>query len=235
MRPLNRWLSAAAAVVIMLGVGFFYLQSLEPTLEAPLAQRAEAVLPDASEILLNAGSEITYNEAQWSEDRRIELKGEAFFKVARGETFTVETPTGKVTVLGTQFNVQQRGTVFIVSCYEGLVRVDYKGESLELPAGRSFRVVGNKTETIDIQEGAVPGWTRNESTFRSMPLSFVLEELERQYDIEVTFGDIDTNRIFSGSFSNTNMDLALKSISAPLQLNYEVKGNKVLLYAENAR
>ena len=235
MRPINRWLSAAAAVIILLGAGFYYLQSLQPTLEAPIAQKAEAILPDDSEILLNAGSEITYNEAQWEKDRRIELEGEAFFKVAKGKKFTVETPAGNVTVLGTQFNVQQRGTVFIVSCFEGLVRVDYKGEGIQLPAGRSFRVVGQKVETIDLPEGETPGWTRDESAFRSMPLSFVIDEFKRQYDVEVATGNIDTDRIFSGSFSNTNMNLALKSISAPLQLDYEVKGNKVLLYAASAR
>ena len=61
-----------------------------------------------------------------------------------------------------------------------------------------------------------------------MPLSFVLEEFERQFDIRVTTRGLDLDAKFSGSFSNTNMELAFKSISTPLQINYEVNGNKVL-------
>ena len=78
-----------------------------------------------------------------------------------------------------------------------------------------------------------PSWMNDESTFRSIPLKFVLSELERQYDIEVTTEDIDTVQLFTGTFSNTNLNLALESISAPYQIKFRVEGNKVLLYAED--
>ena len=235
LRLFGRWLSAAAAVVLFMAAGWWYLNSIGPTVEAGLAQHREVVLPDASEISLNAGSSLRYDEDSWEQDRRIRLEGEAFFKVAKGKTFTVETETGSVRVLGTQFNVLQREGVFIVSCYEGLVRVDRKGESVELSAGKSFRVIGASSETTDDLSGDAPGWTQDESTFASMPLSFVLDEFGRQYNLKVSSRGIDPNLSFSGSFSNTNMDLALKSISTPLEMTYEVDGNKVLFYAENAR
>ena len=66
-----------------------------------------------------------------------------------------------------------------------------------------------------------------------MPLSYVLSELERQYDIKVITKNVDLQEVFTGTFSNRNMNLALQSISAPLQLEYSINGNKVLLYAEN--
>jgi len=45
---------------------------------------------------------------------------------------------------------------------------------------------------------------------------------------------VDTELLFTGSFSNTDTALALKSISVPLQIKFTLEGNKVLFYAENA-
>ena len=152
LQPAVRWLSIAAAVILMLTAGYFYINSLEATVEAKFAQRQELRLPDASDVLLNAGSELTYSKTKWDEKRQVRLTGEAYFKVAKGETFTVETPAGTVAVLGTQFNVLQRGDVFIVSCYEGRVRVTHKSKTIELPAGSAYRVVGStafKSETVE--------------------------------------------------------------------------------------
>ena len=233
LSPMRQWMSAAAAVVLFVAAGWWYLNSITPTVEAGLAQHKEVVLPDASQITLNAGSTLDYKENTWDQDRRISLNGEAFFKVAKGKTFTVETASGTVTVLGTQFNVLQREGVFIVSCYEGLVRVETPSKTLELAAGQEYRIVGGSGETREVIAGGVPGWTLDESTFTSMPLSYVLEEFERQYNMEVSTQGIDEDLSFSGSFSNTNMDLALKSISSPLKMTYKVDGNKVLFYAEN--
>ncbi|MCO5725273.1 FecR family protein [Robiginitalea marina] len=223
----------AAAVVVLLGIGYFYVNSLETSIQAGLAQRSEVVLPDASEVILNAGSEVSYRDKSWENRRLVSLKGEAFFKVAKGQTFTVETDAGKVTVLGTQFNVLQRGDIFSVTCFEGRVRVDHQGTSLELAAGQGYQVAGGSFKTFEVAAGARPSWMEDESSFRSLPLSFILEELERQHSIRVETRGVDTGVLFTGTFSNTNLDLALKSISAPLQLGYTREGDKVLLYAQD--
>lgn len=223
----------AAALIVLLGISYFYVNSLDEAVQTDYAQHTEVVLPDASEVQLNAGSDLSYNENKWDSDRHVNLSGEAYFKVAKGQTFTVETPSGSVTVLGTQFNVLQRGEVFIVSCYEGLVRVEHRGTAHELPAGKGYRMVNGDMELFEVTSTR-PSWTVDESTFRSMPLSFVLEEFERQYDLEVEIRDVDTRELFTGTFSNTNLELALQSISAPLQLGYSLNGNKVLIYAQNA-
>ena len=223
----------AAALIVLLGISYFYVNSLDEAVQTDYAQHTEVVLPDASEVQLNAGSDLSYSEKKWDSDRHVNLSGEAYFKVAKGQTFTVETPSGSVTVLGTQFNVLQRDGVFIVSCYEGLVRVEHRGTAHELPAGKGYRMVNGDMELFEVTTTR-PFWTADESTFRSMPLSFVLEEFERQYDLEVEIRDVDTRELFTGTFSNTNLELALQSISAPLQLGYSLKGNKVLIYAQNA-
>ena len=233
LRPYRTLLRIAAILVVLLGITYYITRSPLQQAGAGYAQRTEIILPDASEVFLNAGSQVSYDKAEWGQDRRVRLHGEAFFRVAKGKTFAVETPAGTVRVLGTEFNVLQREDVFIVSCYEGMVSVEHGGVIRELPAGSGFRLVGGKAEAFGTQ-GTGPSWMAEESSFRSMPLSFVLEELERQYDLEVTTQGVDTSIDFTGTFSNTNLDLALQSISAPLNLGYSLQGNKVLIYARNA-
>jgi len=223
----------AAAIVVLLGITYFYINSLDEAVHTDYAQHTEVVLPDASEVTLNAGSDLSFSEDDWDSRRHVKLDGEAFFKVAKGQTFTVETSSGSVTVLGTQFNVLRREGVFIVSCYEGLVRVEHGGTARELPAGKGYRWVNGEMELFEVS-ASLPSWTEDESSFRSMPLSFVLEEVQRQYNVEVEIREVDTRALFTGTFSNTNLDLALQSISAPLQLGYSLDGNKVLIYAQNA-
>jgi hypothetical protein len=74
----------------------------------------------------------------------------------------------------------------------------------------------------------------NESTFKSIPLNYVLDEFERQYNIEVKTQNVNLEQLFTGSFSNTNINLALQSISTPSQIKFKLEGNNVLFYAENA-
>ena len=223
----------AAAIVVLFALTLGYISSLTERVTTQYAQRQEIVLPDASEVILNAGSELSYKSKKWAEDRRVKLEGEAFFKVAKGQTFTVETDAGDVQVLGTQFNVEQRKGFFEVSCYEGLVRVSYQGIEKELPAGSSLLLIDGQTIAANVPVNAAPSWIFNESSFNSIPLAYVLDELKRQYDIEVTTENIDLTQLFTGTFSNTNLDLALQSISTPTQLSYTLEGNKVLFYAKN--
>lgn len=233
MSPYGQLLKIAATLLILLGITYFYYNFGNESIQADYAQRSEVVLPDHSEVTLNAGSDLSYNDKKWDSRRHIKLRGEAFFKVAKGQKFTVETEAGTVTVLGTQFNVLQRDNIFIVSCYEGRVKVVHNDTALELPAGTGYRVVHGERDKFVTKPVSKPSWMTEESTFRSMPLSFVLEELQRQYDLKVETKDVDREVLFTGTFSNTNLNLALQSISAPLQLAYTLEGDKVLIYAQN--
>ena len=233
LNPWKNFMRVAAVTALLLTGAYFYLNSLDETISTEFAERSTVTLPDNSEVVLNAATEVSYNAENWDEDRNVTLQGEAFFKVAKGKRFTVATANGTVTVLGTQFNVENRAGFFEVTCYEGLVSVTYQGQEKKLPDGTSFLVVHNTIVQPEAPSTSKPSWLLNESRFKSIPISFVLDELERQYNIKVTTKDIDTNTVFTGSFSNTDIDLALRSISTPSGLKYNLEGNNVLFYAEN--
>jgi len=234
LKPFKRFLRVAAAVIIIMVGSYFYLNTLNDTISTQYAENKEVVLPDSSEILLNADSEISYSAKKWDKERTINLDGEAFFKVAKGKRFTVSTDHGTVAVLGTQFNVENRKGFFEVTCFEGLVSVTFNNKETKLPAGTSFMVIEGEVIATEKPNTTTPSWMNNESTFRSIPLKYVLDEFQRQHNVQVETRNVDINKLFTGTFSNTNTDLALKSISVPSQIKFKLEGTKVLFYAENA-
>lgn len=233
LSPFKKFLRVAAVIALLLAGSYFYVNTLNETVSTELAQRTEVTLPDASEIFLNAESQVSYSKKNWDKQRDVKLKGEAFFKVSKGKKFTVSTDHGTVAVLGTQFNVENRQNFFEVTCYEGLVSVTYQGVETKLPAGTSFMAINGEIMESPMPEGDVPAWMNNESSFERIPLKYVLAELERQFNVKVSTKNVNTEIYFTGTFNNTDLDMALKSISTPSQIKYRVEGDNVLFYAGN--
>jgi ferric-dicitrate binding protein FerR (iron transport regulator) len=193
-----------------------------------LAENKTLTLPDNSKVALNEASSLSYDPDHWEENRTLTLKGEAFFDVEKGRRFDVETPYGTVSVLGTEFNVTARDSIFKVVCYEGLVQVNYKGQITKLPAGKLIWV---KNGILQQQNIALrkPQWFNQLSVFEDTPLEMVIAELEKQYPISVSLQGTETMR-FTGAFENHNLDNALTAIAQALGLSYEINGSNVTFY-----
>ena len=232
LHPFKKFLRVAAAAAVIIFGSYFYLNSLDETFSTAYAENKEIILPDNSEVILNADSKLAFSERHWEKKRNVELNGEAFFKVAKGKRFTVVTDAGKVAVLGTQFNVEHRNDFFEVTCFEGLVSVTFNGKETKLPAGTSFLVIEGQNRDTSAPETLQPSWLNDESSFKSVPLKYVLDEFERQHDVKVETREVDMDRLFTGTFSNTDVDLALRSISMPSQIKFKFEGSKVLFYGE---
>ena len=220
---------AAVITIVFMGYYLLFLNSAT-TVESTFAQKIELTLPDNSEVTLNASSSISYVENQWKKQRAVELIGEAFFKVAKGSQFDVKTSSGVITVMGTQFNVKVRNNYFEVVCYEGLVAVKSANEEVKLPPNHIFRIVNNNVLNDSIFVDTTPSWLANESSFMSIPFEQVVKEFERQYSVTITTNNVDLSQLFTGRFTHNDISLALKSISFPLKLHYELEeGQHILL------
>ena len=225
-----------AAVFAVLLAGYYYTTTLDTSVKTEIAQTETFSLPDTSEVMLNAGSKITYNKKNWANSRELSLDGEAYFKVTKGNKFSVKTVEGTVSVLGTQFNVFARDELFAVTCYEGLVSVAFNDTLLKVPAGNKIQIENGKLVINETAENHSPVWLAHESNFENTPLAIVLKEVERQYPIKVTLENVDSEKRFTGSFTHENLDLALKAICEPLQLHYKIdKNGAVHIDAKNSK
>jgi len=225
-KPAINWSKQLIRIAAIFVIGFslyYYTTTLDTNISTTIAEKTSIELPDASSVTINALTDISFNKKQWQSKRTVKLNGEAYFKVAKGAKFDVETPNGIVSVLGTQFNVKYRDNLFEVVCYEGSVNVNLNNTNTILKPGDSFLLLDGKiiaTEKENIQN---PSWINNQSYFKSMPLSYVLNEFERQYNITVESQQIDTKQVYTGSFVHDNMELALKSITLPLNIKFSKK------------
>lgn len=221
---------AAAVIILFLASAYFLFFNNLKSYDTSAGQTLALTLPDNSTVVLNAHSELSYNKKTWNSERTLELDGEAFFKVSKGETFSVRTPTGTVKVLGTQFNVKERRDYFEVKCYEGLVRVTSDEKTVELSKGEIFRILDGKIETFEYMLSLQPSWIEKESSFSKVPLKQVIAELERQYDLKISVEGVDQNQLFTGSFTHKDLTIALQSITIPLKISYKIEGNNVLFF-----
>ncbi|MEQ6168606.1 FecR domain-containing protein [Ekhidna sp. MALMAid0563] len=233
-RKIN-YLRYAAAAVLLLATSFVFYTMLVPdmtTIQTQIGEQRTISLPDGSEVVLNANSSLTYSEDDWEENTRtVKLVGEAFFKVQKGNTFTVHSNTGSVSVLGTQFTVRDVADFYEVKCFEGSVEVASGEEKEILKPKRSVRRLGNKRMLLRSIKGSSPEWLIGKTTFESVPVSQVLAALKNQYDIRIESGSLDQGLIYSGTFPHDDLELAVKVVFTSLDIDYELKDGNVVVVA----
>lgn len=232
VRTLNPWISRIAAMLVMaLGITYFFYTTNTTTQLAANGERADFLLPDNSEVVLNADSKAEYRTWNWDDNRKVELEGEAFFKVAKGQTFDVVTGLGTVTVVGTQFNVKARGDRFDVTCFEGKVKVTTSKDEVLLLPGETAAFEKGKSLNTTAEEGAQPGWITYETYFAAETLANVIAEMERQYKVDIEL-NAQVNNTYVGRIPMNDIDTALELIETNYHLKSEKAGNKIILTLE---
>ncbi len=225
---LRQW-SAVAAVLILGLVAYIYFfgQMQELTVRTAMGQQKEIRLPDGSFVLLKELSELTYKPKEWPRKRKIRLKGAAYFSVAKKKPpFEVRTPHAIVTVLGTRFEVLDRGTKFLSVCYEGKVAVHLQEKKWILTPGSRVALVGDslRYDKSDIS-------LQTEKRFTDVPLSEVLDQMEKIYGLHFQTSRVNTTQHYTGTFDiRKNKEDNLRLILSPFGIRYRMQGDTVILY-----
>ncbi|MBC7846383.1 MAG: FecR family protein [Flavobacterium sp.] len=219
----KNWMFRVAAILVLaLGITFTVQNFSTETQFAANGARTTFALPDNSEVVLNACSEIEYKKWNWDNHRNLELEGEAYFKVAKGKKFEVKTNLGKVTVLGTQFNVKARKNRFDITCFEGSVKVNYKDKEIILTPGKSVAFENGKQLNL-LVDTKKPEWLENKIAFSKENLRNILDEIQRQYNVTIEVQADYSNELFTGKIPLDNLDVALKIIAT----TYHLEPNKI--------
>lgn len=231
--PLYKTAIFRVAAMLVIALGLFFIFRPTQNLVSEMAAngtKAQATLPDASQVTLNSGSKIEYDKSDWGDNRSLKLTGEALFKVAKGKKFDVMTNSGSVTVVGTQFNVKSRGDRFEVDCFEGKVLVKAAGSELFLEKGEFVVFENGKQIAKDESARQLPDWMRNELSFRSASLIQMAEELERVYDIDIEVKARTTSSM-TGALPANDLEKAIAQLCSMYSLNAETIDKKVVLSA----
>lgn len=208
------WVGIAASIALIISL-FFWTSRGSQTIKAQYGNILSHQFKDGSEVILNDGSEISFNARAWLKNRSTVLIGEAYFRVKKGSSFTVTTPKGKVTVLGTEFNVKNWGDQLVVGCFEGSVEVASAEQSVILKKGESvtFEQGSVKKDNLKVLN---PTWQDGRSTFENETAKEVFAELSRQFDIKVNINKTINGR-FSGYFPHNDLNKAIDIICTILE------------------
>jgi len=234
LHPNRQWLALAASLVLLLSVsGFMRFYSVKTF--CPTGVHSSIELPDGSLAELNASTRLSYHPYWWFISRKVKLDGEAFFRVEKGNKFSVLSSNASTEVLGTTFNVFARGVDYIVTCHTGSVRISEEltgSEQTLSPNERAFLEPSGGFTIVKLDgEHSTPGWTENMIMFTSTPLRLVFEEIERQFGIVIEAPE-GMQQVYSGNFS---LDQAVENILSllclPFDLEYErTTGNTYMVY-----
>lgn len=166
------------------------------------------LLPDSTEVWLNAASSLEFPDEFNSGRREVLLSGEAFFKVkhAANKPFIIHTGKVSTVVLGTSFNIKaypgQKEVIISVS--QGRVNVKRNQNIVAtLTKGQQVKI-DNEEEKIaekNIAVSKVAAWQQGDMIYDDEVFTDIVADLERIYNvkIDITNKELQQMRI-SASF-----------------------------------
>lgn len=204
------------------------------TLSTPRGKQFHLVLPDGTEVWLNAASSLRYPVSFNAAERVVELNGEAYFDVKQAATqpFRVKTgPQSEIRVLGTAFNVNAytNEPAVTTTLLHGSVQVVAAQQPTLLKPGQQAAVAGTdvKVQTVDTSE--VTAWKEGMFQFDNAGIRQVMNQLERWYDITVVYENGVPDIRFGGKMER---DLDLRSVLRILEISnvhYRLEERKLII------
>ena len=208
------------------------------TMATPRGGQYQLVLPDGTKVWLNAASSIKYPTTFAGKERKVTLTGEAYFEVAkRNNPFivSIQSPSGdgEVEVLGTHFNVNAYGDEEMVktTLLEGSVKLVRNNKSILLRPGQQAGYGNNDGPELlkdaDMEEAVA--WKNGVFLFNEAGIETVMRQVERWYDIEVSYAGKIPAGHFSGTVNrNANITQVLKILELS-DVHFRIEGRKIIV------
>lgn len=163
------------------------------TLSTPVGGQFQVTLPDGSKVWLNAATILKYPSRFASNERRVEVNGEAYFEVAKNEKqpfHVVLADSSNVSVLGTHFNIMSYSNEKDkeITLLEGSVSVSKNGTAKTLEPGTQASIKGNEiTKKTGIDTEEIIGWKNGLFVFHDAPIESIMNQVARWYDAKVVY------------------------------------------------
>ncbi|HEX6983478.1 MAG TPA: FecR domain-containing protein [Balneolaceae bacterium] len=224
------------------GITTFEKQSSQPTFVTYVTEAGQQNilrLADGTVIRLNEESTLVVPTELKNGKRNVRLKGEAYFEVAEDpeHPFVVKTEGSIIKVLGTKFNVRTgsiTGNVR-VAVVEGKVALKSKGAVNAASALLTRNYVGtlqlsDRQITIEkVNAKNYLSWIHNRLVFSGESLAQVSHQLEHLYNIKIHFKNERLKQLkLTADIEETNLQEVLTIISNTFEINFTLKGDKVM-------
>lgn len=206
------------------------------TIRTPRGGQYKIILPDSTQVWLNAESSLRYPVRFDGNERIVKVEGEAFFEVRHrsDQPFIVETDLQSIRVLGTSFNVNayRDEPEVTTTLVEGRVEITecQSGQSKILKPGQQANV---SEATIQINEADLESqiaWKNGDFIFKKENIQSIMRKLARWYDIEVEFRGEPSNYLFSGYVSRSqDISAIFEMLDMTDQIKFRIDERRVII------
>jgi ferric-dicitrate binding protein FerR (iron transport regulator) len=230
------WIAAASVILVIAGaLGGWHLLNRKDQLQTAFGEIRSQRLPDGTEIMVNANSQIIWSPS-WKDgsDREVWMKGEAFFHVAKTpmkSRFIVHTHRCDIVVTGTQFNVVDRPGKTNILLEEGSVTLlEGNKKAVQMYPGDFVEFTGSGSERRVASADSVTAWKEHMLVFKGTPLRELIQIIREQYGVTVELENERLgNKTVYGMLSNENLDILLKSLSTTGEYKVKRMGDRILI------
>jgi len=216
------------------------------TISTPKGGQYRVVLPDGTNVWLNAASSLKYPTQFTGRERLVELVGEAYFEVNSQRSsksdlipFYVKTSDQLVEVLGTHFNINAYAdeSSTKTTLVEGSVRIsaEVKGRvaSILLRPGEQARINKSSVGISAVEVNNFIAWKNGFFQFQDSDIENVMRQFSRWYDVDVEFeGEAPIIKLWGKVYRNVNASEALEILEY-FGFNYRIvqegKNKKIII------
>jgi len=242
----SKWVAyrvvAAMALLLLTGSAIWtYVSSPSMhTYATHYGETARVKLPDGSLVTLNAHSKLTYQDWEVEKDREVWLEGEAFFEVQKKKRpggkvkFVVHTADLHVEVLGTRFNVSDRGNRTQVVLEEGKIRLHLTKETgtiIYMKPGELIEYVDSAPLPFKraVDPHSFVSWKDDQLVLNGKSMQDIAQLVTENYGIEVIIQDTKTARLqLQGSIPAHNLDELIEALTLAADIKISRESNKLI-------
>lgn len=210
-------------------------------------ERADLGLPDGSRVVLGADSKLRLSLARFTHERTLYLQGIAHFSVAHDPSrpFTVFAGGAATQAVGTEFSVAAypEDSVVQVVVAKGRVLLRPKegasgtGTALERGDLGRFHADGVTSLQHGVDVDRYLGWMHGHLAYNLTPVSVIVRDLERWYDVAITVDDssLNTVRVTVSFNRNGSPADALQRLADVLNVRLVKSGRNIRLVPARKR
>lgn len=234
-----KWMAAAAILfvcAVSLALAYFLLD-LRPgtpiTIVSSTFPKSDT-LPDGSIAILNKNSSISYSPGFSGRERKVRLKGEAFFSVTpdKQKPFVVDVNDLTITVVGTSFNIKGAGSATQVIVETGIVRVTKNDATIELRPNEKLL-----TSTADpvmkkekVTDKLHQYYRSKEFVCDKTPLWKLVEVINEAYNSNIVIKDNELKSLpLTTTFYNESLEQILSVISETFDISVQHQNGQIIL------
>ena len=205
------------------------------TITVPRGGKLYVTLPDHSGVWINSDSELYFQSSFNSKERRIRLRGEAFFDVTaeKSRPFIVELEKGEVLVYGTQFNISNYETSNLKAVLiEGSIGFTDASKTVKRLLPSQKLEYDNNTQQITVETvntSLYTSWINDELLFDRERLEDILTTLGRKYDVEIVYENQQVkNLILSGKIKyGDDLNTLLRVYESIVDVKFSSNGKRI--------